>query len=96
MYVDDVFYPKYPYYILAVLIMVVYLRVLSLLRLFTQTRALIRLVIEVAKDMGAFAVVLTLALFAFTITYNVMEASEQVTSSPIGFSNSLSSVYLIM
>ena len=52
--------------------MIVWVRLLSYLRLFRQTRALIRLVIEVAKDMGAFAVVLSMVVLAFSITYNIV------------------------
>lgn len=85
--------PKYPYYLLAVLTMIVWIRLLSYLRLFKQTRALIRLVIEVGKDMGAFAVVLSMAVLAFAITYNIVENSLSPDNT---FTGSLSTIYLIM
>jgi hypothetical protein len=56
-------------YLLAALTLNAWLRGLSYLRLFKQTRSLIRLVIEVIKDMKAFAIVLFLSVVAFTLTY---------------------------
>lgn len=47
-------------------------RLLSYLRLFKTTRALIRLIIEVCKDMYAFAIVLSIALLSFAITYDII------------------------
>ncbi len=44
-------------------------RGVSYLRLFKQTRSLIRLVIEVVKDMKAFAIVLFMSVIGFTLTF---------------------------
>ena len=65
-------FPAYSYYLLAFLTMLVWVRLLSFLRLFKQTRALIRLVIEVCKDMGAFIMVLSIAVLSFAITANIL------------------------
>ena len=62
----------YTYYTLALLMIMVWLRLISYLRLFSKTRALIRLVVEVTKDMGAFAIVLLMACLCFTLTYNII------------------------
>ena len=56
-------------YLLAALTLLSWFRALSFLRLFQKTRALIRLIIEVIKDMEAFAIVLFISLFGFTLTF---------------------------
>ena len=45
---------------------------MSYMRLFKTTRALIRLIMEVIKDMSAFAIVLTFAIFAFATTFDIL------------------------
>jgi hypothetical protein len=60
-----------PNYILALLNIIVWFRLVSFLRLFRATRALIRLVIEIVKDMSGFIIVLLMAIMAFSITFNI-------------------------
>ena len=67
--------PKAPVYVLGVVNILSWFRLMSFLRLFKKTRALIRLVIEVIKDMGAFVIVLTMALLSFSITYNIFNGT---------------------
>ncbi len=56
-------------YLLAIINFLTWFRAISYLRLFKQTRSLIRLIIEVIKDMKAFAIVLFLSIICFTMTY---------------------------
>jgi len=63
-------------YLLAALTLLSWLRALSFLRLFQKTRALIRLIIEVIKDMEAFAIVLFISLFGLTLTFYSLTGSS--------------------
>ena len=56
--------------------MLSWLRGLSYLRLFQSTRVLIRLIVEVVKDMVPFMIVLIGSLFGFTITYLSLEGGD--------------------
>lgn len=56
----------------AILNFLVWLRVISYLRQFSQTRALIRLLVETIKDMGAFALVLILGVITFIVCYHIL------------------------
>lgn len=56
-------------YLLAIVNILSWFRAISYLRLFKQTRSLIRLIIEVIKDMKAFTIVLLMAIICFTMTY---------------------------
>jgi hypothetical protein len=63
---------NWPNYVLAFLNIFVWFRLISFLRLFRATRALIRLVLEVFKDMRAFIIVLLMAVLAFSITFKII------------------------
>jgi hypothetical protein len=67
--IQDVDHSKINDYLLATLTILSWFRGISYLRLFKQTRSLIRLIIEVIKDMKAFSIVLLFALSGFTLTY---------------------------
>lgn len=56
-------------YLLAIVNILSWFRAISYLRLFKQTRSLIRLIIEVIKDMKAFTIVLLMAIICFTMTH---------------------------
>lgn len=55
---------------------------ISFLRMFTTTRIFIFMLIEVAKDLTSFIVVLVLFLCAFATSNSIIETTET-----IGFSN---------
>lgn len=59
-------------YVLSLLNLLVWFRIISYLRIFKATRALIRLVVEVLKDIRAFALVLCLALMAFSVSFSIL------------------------
>mmetsp|Transcript_39910 Transcript_39910/g.38461 ORF Transcript_39910/g.38461 Transcript_39910/m.38461 type:complete len:229 (-) Transcript_39910:558-1244(-) len=68
---------EYYYYILAILNFIAWIRLLSYLRLFRQTRALIRLVVEVCKDMIAFLIVLFCAIITFSIILRITSTFKE-------------------
>ena len=74
--------------------MLVWFRILTLLRLFKKTRALIRLIIEVFIDMYAFALVLSIAVISFTITYGILVTAGKLDDDP--FSQDFIHIYLLM
>lgn len=74
--------------------MLVWFRILTQLRLFKTTRALIRLIIEVVKDMYAFTLVLTIAVICFTITYGILVTAGKLEDDPI--SSDFLHIYLLM
>ena len=74
--------------------MLVWFRVLSFLRLFKKTRALIRLILEVCKDMYAFTMVLIIAIIAFSITYDITVTTGDEVPNP--FFGSLNHIFLLM
>ena len=84
--------PEYYDYLLAILTFLVWFRILSLLRLFQKTRALIRLILEVCKDMYAFVIVLTIALVGFAITYGILLDGEESKN----FSSQINHTFLLM
>ena len=59
-------------YFLTALNLFSWFRALSFLRLFTRTRVLIHLIVEVLKDMVPFMIVLLGALTGFTISYRAL------------------------
>lgn len=59
-------------YCYALLTLVVWIRIISFLRLFSPTRSLIRLVIEVVKDMTSFFVVMILSLLGLSILLDIL------------------------
>ena len=79
---------------LAILNILVWFRILSFLRLFKTTRALIRLILEVTKDMYAFTIVLLIAVLAFTITYDIISTTGEEPET--SFWSSLNHIYLLM
>lgn len=76
-------------YLLAIINFLTWFRAISYLRLFKQTRSLIRLIIEVIKDMKAFAIVLFLSIICFTMTYYSLQGSQD-------FNGSSSHIFLLM
>lgn len=60
------------YYFLSTLNLLSWVRALSLLRLFTNTRILIHLIVEVVNDMVPFMIVLIGALIGFTTSYRAL------------------------
>ena len=73
---DDSFY--WSAYIFAFLNVLSWFRLISYLRVFSPTRGLIRLIIEIVKDMWAFSIVLVLALFAFSILLDILSEQQFV------------------
>ncbi|CDW74119.1 wd-40 repeat protein [Stylonychia lemnae] len=65
----------------------VFLRILPYFRLNQNSRVLIRLIIEVCKDMLSFTLLLILCVLGFAITFNIIESEhgdEQTLSSNLG------------
>jgi hypothetical protein len=71
-------YPDYLTDIFALFNFLTWIRFISYLRLFKKTRALIRLLLEVIKDMMAFGIVLTAAIFAFATTFNILNPESNL------------------
>lgn len=61
-----------PGYVLILLTYIVWIRIISNLRIFKPTRALIRLLIEIIKDMQAFFSVVIVAGVAFAISLSIL------------------------
>lgn len=89
---------EFPGYLLAVLTMLVWIRIISFLRLFSQTRSLIRLLIEVIKDMIPFMLVLLIGVGAFTTAIYIVinNHSLAIENERISFVDSLKHVYRLM
>jgi len=66
-------------YCLAALNLFSWMRAISYLRLFQDTRVLISLLVQVIKDMVGFLVVLIAALFGFMTTFSALGESETLT-----------------
>ena len=65
-------YPKYADWVLAVLSFILWIRLISYLRIFSQTRSLIRLIVQIFNDMKAFASVMILAICGFSISFDIL------------------------
>lgn len=57
-----------------------WVRVISSLRIFTKTRALIRLVVQTMKDMIAFAIVLLVGIITFIICLDILNSTSDMKS----------------
>jgi hypothetical protein len=89
---SEITQPEYYDYILAVLTFLVWFRVLSLLRLFETTRALIRLILEVCNDMLAFTIVLSIAILGFATTYGILLPGDESKN----LTGQINHIYLLM
>jgi len=74
--------------ILPIAVVLAWIRGIGYFRLFKPTRYLIRLLIEVVKDMGPFLVILSGAVFIFSVVFFA-------TSDTVDFSDSLLNSYLL-
>jgi hypothetical protein len=72
---------EFQLYLLATVILFSWFRALSYLRMFQTTRVLIKLIVEVAKDMISFIVVLIIAVIGFSITFLVLNEDQDMVSS---------------
>jgi hypothetical protein len=70
-------------YSLAALNLISYIRVFSFFRLNQKSRVLIRLVIEVTKDMIPFMSLLVVGVFAFATTFNVVKSADSSSSETL-------------
>ncbi|CDW74847.1 wd-40 repeat protein [Stylonychia lemnae] len=62
--------------VLGVLNLLVFLRILSYFRLNQSSRVLIRLIIEVCRDMVSFTLLLFLSIVGFAITFNIIQSND--------------------
>lgn len=59
------------------------MRLISHLRYFSATRALIRLLVETVKDMGAFLALLGMAIISFIVCFHIVSFEYSDTSSEL-------------
>lgn len=67
-----VYKEEYASNLLALVNLLSWFRALSYLRLFKSTRVLIRLIVEVSKDMVPFMIVLSFSLVGFTLSFKAI------------------------
>lgn len=74
---------EYETVLLGLLNFLVWIRLISFLRIFGATRALIRLLVETMTDMGAFTAVLGMGIITFITCYHILEYNEGDSSRKI-------------